>query len=193
MTSDLFMGKLVRLAAFKPETDAVIVARWSRDTEYHRLGDDDPAYPRSVKQAREWLERDSDRIFGFAVRTLSDDRLIGDIGLWIESWAHSEGWVGIGLGERDYWGNGYGTDAMRLMLRFAFDELNLQRVSLGVYAYNPRAIRSYEKAGFHREGLIRSDCLRDGQRWDSAFMGILRDEWVVINNEQCENEGRSAQ
>ena len=91
-------------------------------------------------------------VFGFAIRTLSDDRLIGDIGVWIESWAHGEAWVGIGLGERDYWGNGYGTDAMRLMLRFAFDELNLQRVSLGVYAYNPRAIRSYEKAGFRREG-----------------------------------------
>jgi RimJ/RimL family protein N-acetyltransferase len=178
MNSDLLTGKLVRLAAFRPETDAEIVARWSRDTEYHRLGDDDPAYPRSVKQAREWLERDGDHVFGFAVRTLSDDRLIGDIGVWIESWAHSEGWVGIGLGERDYWGNGYGTDAMRLMLRFAFDELNLQRVSLGVYAYNPRAIRSYEKAGFRREGVVRGDCLRDGQRWDSVFMGILRDEWL---------------
>ena len=100
--------------------------------------------------------------------------------LWIESWAHGEGWVGIGLGERDYWGNGYGTDAMRLMLRFAFDELNLWRVSLGVFAYNPRAIRSYEKAGFRREGLVRGDCRRDGQRWDSVFMGILRDEWLKL-------------
>jgi RimJ/RimL family protein N-acetyltransferase len=184
MNNSRLAGRLVRLAAFNAEVDAPIVARWSQDTEYHRLGDDDPAYPRSVKQTREWLERDSDHVFGFAVRTLSDDRLIGDIGVWIESWAHSEGWVGIGLGERDYWGNGYGTDAMRLMLRFAFDELNLQRVSLGVYAYNPRAIRSYEKAGFRREGVLRSDCLRDGQRWDSAFMGILREEWEAMNNEQ---------
>ena len=126
------------------------------------------------------MERDSDRAFGFAVRTLSDDRLIGDIGVWIESWAHAEGWVGIGLGEREYWGNGYGTDAMRLILRFAFDELNLQR--LGVYAYNSRAIRSYEKAGFRREGLVRGDCLRDGQHWDSVFMGILREEWEAMNN-----------
>ena len=63
------------------------------------------------------------------------------------------------------------------MLRFAFNELNLWRVTLGVYAYNPRAIRSYEKAGFRREGLVRGDCRRDGQRWDSVFMGILREEW----------------
>jgi RimJ/RimL family protein N-acetyltransferase len=178
MNNSLLTGRLVRLAAFNPETDAAIVARWSRDTEYHRLGDNDAAYPQPVKWARERLERPSDRGFGFAIRTLSDDRLIGDIGVWIESWAHGEGWTGIGIGEREFWGDGYGTDAMRLMLRLAFGELNLRRVTLGVYAYNPRAIRSYEKAGFRREGLIRSDCLRDGQRWDTVFMGILRDEWL---------------
>ena len=177
-------GHLVRLTAFNPDTDAEIVARWLHDSEYHRLGDNHAAYPQPAKWARDWMERSNDHSFGFAIRTLSDNQLIGDIGVYIESWAHSEGWVGIGIGERAYWGNGYGTEAMRLLLRFAFDELNLQRVSLGVYAYNPRAIRSYEKAGFRREGVIRSDCRRDGQRWDSLFMGILRDEWSAINNEQ---------
>lgn len=184
MDNNLFNSQLVRLAAPNPDADAEIVARWSQDTEYHRLGDDDWAYPQSVKQAREWLERDSDRRFPFLIRTRSDDRLIGDIGLWIESWAHGEAWVGIGIGERDYWGHGYGTDAMRLILRFAFAELNLERVSLGVYAYNSRAIRSYEKAGFRREGVVRGECRRDGQRWDSVFMGILRDEWLALGQIQ---------
>ena len=178
MTNGLFSGRLVRLAAFNPEVDAEIAARWSRDTEYHRLGDNDPAYPQSTKKAREWLEHDSDSSFSFMIRMLSNDRLIGGVGLWLESWAHGEAWVGIGIGDREYWGNGYGTDAMRLMLRFAFDELNLWRVSLGVFAHNPRAIRSYEKAGFRREGLVRGDCRRDGQRWDSVFMGILCEEWL---------------
>ena len=181
--NSLLVGQLVRLVAYDSERDAAAVAGWSRDTEYHRLGDNDPAYPRSVKMAREWLERGSDRNFGFAIRTLNDNQLIGDVGVWVESWTHGEGWTGIGIGERAYWGNGYGTEAMLLLLRFAFDELNLQRVSLGVYAYNPRAIRSYEKAGFQREGLIRGDCHRNGQRWDTVFMGILRHEW--LNNEQC--------
>jgi RimJ/RimL family protein N-acetyltransferase len=112
------------------------------------------------------------------IRMLNSDRLIGGVGLWLESWAHGEAWVGIGIGDRDFWGSGYGTDAMGLILRYAFTELNLRRVSLEVFAHNPRAIRSYEKAGFRREGVIRSDCRRDGQRWDSVFMGILRDEWL---------------
>jgi RimJ/RimL family protein N-acetyltransferase len=184
MNGDLLTGQLVRLAAFNPEIDAAIVARWSQDTAYHRLGDNHAAYPQPVKWARDRMERPSDRSFGFAIRALSDNRLIGSICVYIESWAHGEGWVGIGIGEHAYWGKGYGTEAMRLLLRFAFDELNLQRVSLGVYAHNPRALRSYEKAGFRREGMVRGDCCRDGQRWDSAFMGILREEWKAINNDQ---------
>jgi RimJ/RimL family protein N-acetyltransferase len=184
LSNNLFVGRLVRLTAPNSE-DAEIVARWSRDTEYHRLGDNDPAYPQSTRQAKEWLEHDSDSSFNFIIRTLNDDRLIGGVGLWLESWTHKEAWVGIGIGERECWDNGYGTDAMRLILRYAFMELNLQRVSLGVFAHNPRAIRSYEKAGFQREGLIRGDSRRDGQRWDSVFMGILCDEWEAMNNEPC--------
>jgi RimJ/RimL family protein N-acetyltransferase len=183
-SGNLFAGQLVRLAAFNPETDAAIAARWSRDTEYHRLADTDPAYPRSTQEAKERVERDSEHVFGFVIRTQADDRLIGEIGVWLESWAQGEAWAGIVIGERDYWGNGYGTEAMQLLLRYAFTELNVRRVSLNVFAYNPRAIRSYEKAGFRHEGLVRGDCHRTGQRWDTVFMGILREEWEAINNVQ---------
>ena len=85
--------------------------------------------------------------------------------------------MGIGIGERDCWGKGYGTDAMRVVLRFAFVELNLHRVGLNVFEYNPRAIRSYEKAGFVEEGRLRGFLHRNNRRWDLIFMGILRDEW----------------
>ena len=84
---------------------------------------------------------------------------------------------GIGLGERNYWGNGYGTDAMQIMLRYAFRELNLHRVSLDVFEYNPRALHSYEKAGFQIEGRRRKMVQRDGRRYDMIFMGILREAW----------------
>ena len=181
MNNHFLRGCLVCLTAPHSETDAETVARWSRDTEYHRLADNDPAYPLAGRQAKEWLERNSPSKFDFMIRTLKDDRLIGGIGLWVESWANGEAWTGIGIGDRGYWGNGYGTEALRLLLQFAFDELNLQRVSLGVFAYNPRAIRSYEKAGFRREGLVRGDCRRDGQRWDTVYMGILREEWLNGN------------
>ncbi len=66
---------------------------------------------------------------------------------------------------------------MRALLRFAFTEVNLHRVSLAVFGYNPRALRSYEKVGFTVEGRVRQYLHRDGQWWDMVFMGILKDEW----------------
>jgi len=67
---------------------------------------------------------------------------------------------------------------MKVILNYAFSELNLHRVTLGVFSYNTRAIRSYEKAGFNFEGIERSVILRDGSRSDVIIMGILRDEWL---------------
>jgi RimJ/RimL family protein N-acetyltransferase len=183
--NDLLHGQLVRLAAANSEIDAEAMGRWSRDSEYLRLLDSDPATPKSAKQRKEeiaqWLEHEQANSFGFMIRALSDNRLIGFAGLGGINWNNGDGWIGIGIGEREDWGKGYGTDAMRIMLRFAFSELNLHRVSLSVYAYNPRAIRSYEKAGFRVEGRARQVVNRDGRRGDEVFMGVLREEWEKVS------------
>jgi RimJ/RimL family protein N-acetyltransferase len=71
---------------------------------------------------------------------------------------------------------------MKICLRYAFLELGLQRVTLGVFAYNPRAQRSYEKVGFQLEGRTRQDILREGKRGDTLWMGILREEWFALQN-----------
>jgi RimJ/RimL family protein N-acetyltransferase len=92
-------------------------------------------------------------------------------------WNHGDSFVGISIGEREFWDKGYGTDAMRVLLRYAFSELNLHRVSLTVFEYNPRAIRSYETAGYKVEGRERKFLKRGGKRWDMLYMGILRQEW----------------
>ncbi|CAG0940453.1 diamine N-acetyltransferase [Anaerolineae bacterium] len=179
--NNILEGKLVRLVAANSEKDAETTARWSRDSEYARLLDSDPARVNSVSQAKEgikkWMENDDPHSFGFMIRARADDRLIGFVGLGGISWTHGDAWIGIGIGEREYWGKGYGTDAMRTLLQFAFAELNLHRVSLNVFEYNPRAIRSYEKAGFTIEGRVRGCLNRDGKRYDAFWMGILREEW----------------
>ena len=178
MNTKLFEGELVRLSAPSSDKDAEIFASWSRDSEFLRMLDDEPAQPWSVKKIKEEIdEGPKPDGFPFLIRTLADDRLIGFVGLFGIRWTHGDAWVGIGIGDRQYWGKGYGTDAMRVILRYGFTELNLHRVSLFLFEYNARALRSYEKAGFVVEGRLRQATQREGQRRDDLCMGILREEW----------------
>jgi RimJ/RimL family protein N-acetyltransferase len=181
MNTNLFRGELVRLTAVEPKAMAEADARWSRNSEYSRLLDSGSARIFSLKMTEKWseehLESQSNRDIFFGIRTLSDDRLIGGIGLDGIDWSHGNSYVGIGIGDREDWGKGYGTDAMCILLRYAFTELNLHRVSLTVFEYNPRGIRSYQKAGFVEEGRTRGQLHREGRRWDIIYMGILKCEW----------------
>jgi RimJ/RimL family protein N-acetyltransferase len=180
---DIFRGGMVRLAALNPEELAPLFARWGRDSQRGRLLDSDPPMLFSDKAIRGWIEKEleKDAYHGFAIRALADDRVVGEIGLGGIRWNRGDAFVGVGLGDRADWNKGYGTDAMRLILRYAFLELNLHRVSLSVFEYNPRAMRSYEKAGFRLEGRVRGGLQREGRRWDELFMGVLRPDWMEQN------------
>jgi RimJ/RimL family protein N-acetyltransferase len=182
---DLFRGELVRFTLEEPEASARTEVRWQRDTEFIRLADSDPSQLSSEKKIKEWFEKQSEDGFkperySFSVRTLDGDQYIGSLGMWVDL-IHSEAWVGLGIGEREFWSRGYGSDMMRLCQRYVFAELGLQRLSLGLHEYNPRALRSYEKCGFRLEGRTRKDLMREGKRYDSLWMGILREEWPALD------------
>ena len=178
---DIYRGELVRLTAVEPQKDAPLFAGWQRDSEYARMLDSDPVHLWSSGQNQEWLEKqqkeDGFEGIQFMIRTLDDDKPIGFIDLGGISWHNGSGWVGIGIGERAYWDKGYGTDAMRIMARYAFEELGLNRLNLNVFSYNTRAIHVYEKIGYQVEGRIPEVLHREGQRWDLIFMGLLREEF----------------
>jgi RimJ/RimL family protein N-acetyltransferase len=175
---NLFDGELVRLTAANPDTDANIMQVWHRDTEFFRLAYGRIAQPWSAQNIQRRIQEhaaDPNEPV-FAIRTLADDLLIGQIGMWIEI-PHGDAYLWILIGDRAYWGRGYGTDAMRVMLRYAFEEMNLHRISLRVFAFNQRAIRSYEKCGFMHEGKSRNALNKMGRRWDEIWMGLLKSDW----------------
>ena len=180
---DLYRGKLVRLCDVPPEEVAKSMIKWNRDSEQHRLADSDPAQLWSEKKLKEFIEKRAEgnpQGFRFWIRALEDDTLIGGSGLWVSSWNHADAWIGIFIGNRDYWSKGYGTDAMRLVVQYGFLELNLRRISLGLHAYNERALKTYQKIGFQMEGTMRGEVLKDETRFDSFWMGILREEWEAL-------------
>ena len=186
--NDIFTGKLVRLSAFDPEEMSKALPRWVRNSEYFRLLSSSIGPLQSQKAAANWMEKEvmefSPASYFFSIRTIAEDRLIGALELDVIDWSGRDAFVGLGIGETEYWGKGYGTDVMNVLLRFAFLEINLRRVTLTVFEYNPRAIRSYEKAGFSHEGRLRKVLNKEGRRWDILFMGVLREEWMERNNMQ---------
>jgi RimJ/RimL family protein N-acetyltransferase len=103
--------------------------------------------------------------------------MIGNCGIHNVDWRCRSAEVGIFIGEKRLWNRGYGTNAMRLLLKHGFETLNLNRIALEVYENNPRAVRSYEKSGFVHEGRKRKAMFIEGKYHDILIMSVLREEW----------------
>lgn len=89
---------------------------------------------------------------------------------------------GIAIGDKRYWSRGYGKEASQLIIGYGFKKLKLHRIYLGVYDYNPRAIKLYKKLGFKKEGILREHNFWNGKFSDAYHMAILDREWNRKNN-----------
>jgi RimJ/RimL family protein N-acetyltransferase len=191
MDNQLFEGKLVRLTAYDPETDAETEARWTENPDFLRLTELDPVRPLSahqVKKERQQRARrneESRRAFDFSIRLTSENRLAGYARLENIDWSNGAAQLVLAIGDPADWSHCYGGEALQLMLRYAFHELNLHRLGAPVFEYNERGRRMLERAGFREEVRRRQFIHRDGKRWDLIRMGLLRAEW------ECEQTGRS--
>jgi len=123
------------------------------------------------------LAAGGDESVNFSICRLDSDEPIGGVGLRDIDRTNGAAEVAIFIMDRGQWGKGLGTDAMRAMLDFGFGEMRLERVWLRVFDYNPRAVRSYEKAGFLREALLRHDRFHRGVHHDTHLMAIVRPDW----------------
>ena len=176
----MYRGELVYLAGVEPE-EVAENSRWLSDAEIgHNLGIKSPiGRAASERFAQEFLPQIGRTLFAFTVRRLDDDHAIGSVSLRDVDRENGSAEVSIFIGERDLLGHGYGTDAMRCMLDFAFGELRLERVELGVFDYNTRAMRSYEKVGFRTDAILRHARFHHGAHHDIHVMSMLRDEWLA--------------
>lgn len=139
--------------------------------------------PMSIAEEERWfdgmLERQGKDAWFFLICRLGDDQPIGTIGLFDVDLTNGSAGLGISIGDPSDTGQGLGTDALESLVDFGFGRLRLERMWLHVYDFNERAIRSYEKAGFAREGVARHGAYRDGRFVDVVAMAILRDEWAA--------------
>jgi RimJ/RimL family protein N-acetyltransferase len=176
--SDPIAGVRGEHVALTPLTtgDLPVIFRWINDRNEVLWN----APYRAVTEAQhaEWFEtiqrRKDTAIFG--IRLLDTQKLIGSCQLHSINDIHRSAELQIRLGESEGRGHGYGTEAVQLLLDFAFKDLNLRRVCVHVLGTNERALRLYEKVGFLREGTLREAAHIDGRYVDIALLGILRDE-----------------
>lgn len=172
-------GEGVRLRPME-DGDVPLLARWLNDPDVrHWLHlSEDSERLLTLEAHRERFERiraDPAHV-SWCIET-KDGQPIGEIGLMDIHRLHSRAELGVTIGEKDFWSRGYGTDAVRRVLRYAFEEMGLRRVGLITDEDNLRAIRCYEKCGFVREGLLRAFRLRHGRPLNMVAMGALREEF----------------
>lgn len=176
----MIIGEQVRLRAIERE-DLPRFVQWLNDPE---VRDNLELYqPLSMPQEERWFEEilkrhTDEQPLCIEIQFGGSWQLIGNISFFNLDRREQSTEVGIFIGEKKFWGKGYGTDAMMLMINHGFMDLNLNRIFLRVFETNPRGIRSYEKAGFSHEGQMRQARYQKGRFVDVLFMSILKDEWT---------------
>lgn len=145
--------------------------------------------PMSLRDEETWFEEigkrpPAEKPLAIELRDGEGWRLIGNCGLFgMDSVARSAE-IGIMIGDKSVWNQGLGAEAVTLLLRHGFETLNLNRIFLRVYDNNPRARRSYEKAGFTLEGTLREAAFKRGAYGDVHIMSVLRREWEARKKER---------
>ena len=177
----------VCLGGIDLQAHPVVESRWTHDAEFMRLMELRPVCPLSPATVKKRYEaiamemRDEGNLFYFTIRAREDDRLIGKALIEYVDWSSGNGYIRLGIGEAESRGRGYGSQALSLLLRYAFDELSLYRVTAGVPAFNEAALRLFQKFGFIEETRRRAALYFNGEFWDVIGFGLLNAEWRESN------------
>ncbi len=178
----MIYSERIRLRRNEPSDLPYFVA-WLNDPEVTRYLSH-MNLPASSANEQQWYESmlklpREEQPFAIEIRGPADSwRLIGNCSFMDINHIARSAEVGIFIGDKSCWNQGYGTETMRLLLQIGFETLNLNRIFLRVDQANRGGIRAYEKAGFVHEGRLRQAAFRDGEYHDMLLMSVLRSEWT---------------
>jgi len=176
----MLKGQKVTLRAMIRD-DLDRLCQFNNDLEVELAGGGDPPLPQSLARLQAEYEQQISKggRDGTSFAIEADDKFIGSCALFqFDTVAHTCA-LGITIGDKDYWGRGYGREAVNLLVGYAFEYQNIRRVYLTVNGTNERAIRAYLACGFVEEGRLRGHVWSKGGYIDLVYMGILRDEWAL--------------
>lgn len=176
----MLKGQRVILRSIRRD-DLARQCEFNNDVEVELAGGGDPPMPQSLARLESEYDQDLARGgrdgAGFAIE--AGGKFIGQCALFnFDSTAHTCE-LGITIGDKDYWGKGYGREAITLLLDYGFRLRNFHKIWLKVHGRNERGIRAYRACGFIEEGRQRAHVWSSGSYDDLVYMGILRDEWLT--------------
>lgn len=179
----MLTGKHVLLRAIERE-DLPFLAAYNNDIDVELAGGGDPPMPQSLARLEAEFEEGASKggRDGTTFAIEADGKFIGQCALFNFNRLSYTCELGITIGDKEYWGRGYGREAVSLLVEYAFHYQNFRRVHLEVHGRNERAIKAYQGAGFVEEGRLREHVWSDGQYDDLVKMGILRKEYPTSNN-----------
>jgi RimJ/RimL family protein N-acetyltransferase len=158
---------------------------WFNDTEVSQyMGRNLPLTEMEEEKWIEGLTADKTRV-NLVIEAIVDvsTKPIGTIGFQFIEATNRQATFGIGIGEKDFWNNGYGTEAARLFIKYGFEQLNLNRVNSNVFDFNVRSQKMHLKIGFKQEGLRRQAKFVNGSYHDVVEYGLLREDWEKIDKQ----------
>lgn len=170
-------GERIFLSQVRRE-DVPEISRWFSDLELNTyLGAIGMSW--TPEQEQDWYDRvvrqTDNKTFAIIVR--EDQRMIGNVSLMEINARHGHATLGVAIGDKTAWGQGYGTEAVRLICDYGFTFLSLYNIRLWHVAFNARGHHAYLKAGFKEAGRVRGAILFNGQRYDEILMDITRDDF----------------
>ena len=169
------IGEKVYLSPMNSE-DYLKYVEWLNNFEIAK-GVDHVVNMVSIESEKAWLEKATSEKYNFAIVNKENDTLLGNISLMKIHEVNRTAELGIFIGDENYLSRGYGSEAIMLLLDYAFKYINLNNIMLKVFDYNKRAIRAYEKCGFKTFGVWKKSHYFDGEYSDEIFMNVLKDDF----------------
>jgi RimJ/RimL family protein N-acetyltransferase len=168
--------------------DVPLLVRWMNDPEVTQyLGAHTPMLEADEE---EWFEKLPKRKSSDIILTIVvDGKAIGIMGLHDISWKNRTAETGTFIGEKEYWGQGYGSEAKMLLLDYAFNALGLRKICSSVFAYNERSLKYSLKCGYKEEGRLKDQHFQYGRYWDEILLAVFRNDWFLLWEEFAKKHG----
>ncbi|WP_373897419.1 GNAT family N-acetyltransferase [Haloimpatiens sp. FM7315] len=174
----MYFGEKVCLRAYKEE-DIKKAATFVNDKELKKLLVTTIPFPMTMWEEESWIKSQkasSSGEYNFAIEDIETKKYIGGCGIHNVNWLARVAEVGIMIGDKNYWGKGYGTDAMKVLMKFIFEDMNINKIRLSTFSFNERAIKSYKKCGYAVEGVLKNELFKEGQYYDEIILSAFRNK-----------------